>query len=74
MARVGAGCTSSPSAGSSPTSRTASLRQSLDGSVPLQSRLSRSSTLGGSDGSQTARESVARQVCAVLLILSHIAC
>lgn len=65
MAGMGAGRMGSPHAGSSPTSRTASLRQSLDGSVPLQSRLSRSSTLGGNDGSQTARESAARQVCAV---------
>lgn len=61
MAGMGAGRMGSPHAGSSPTSRTASLRQSLDGSVPLQSRLSRSSTLGGNDGSQTARESAARQ-------------
>ena len=66
LASMGAGCMGSPRAGGSPSSRTASLRQSLDGPVPLQSRLSRSSTLRGNDGSQTARESVARQVCAVL--------
>eukprot|EP00891_Asterochloris_glomerata_P000633 jgi/Astpho2/633/Aster-04475 len=44
-----------------PRSKLVNTPLSLDGSVPLQSRLSRSSTLGGNDGSQTARESAARQ-------------